>query len=29
VDAVLGADLELDTQGLIAWLERSRKRAPD
>lgn len=28
VDAVLGADLELDTQGLIAWLERSQKRAP-
>jgi len=26
VDAVLGADLELDTQGLIAWLDRSQKR---
>ena len=27
VDSVLGADLELDTQGLIAWLDRAQKRA--
>lgn len=26
VDGVLGADLELNTQGLIAWLERAQKR---
>jgi glyoxylase-like metal-dependent hydrolase (beta-lactamase superfamily II) len=25
VDSVLGADLELNTQGLIAWLERAQK----
>ena len=27
VDTVLGPDLELNTQGLIAWLERTAKRA--
>ncbi|HTQ04294.1 MAG TPA: MBL fold metallo-hydrolase [Polyangiaceae bacterium] len=27
VDAVLGADLELDAQGLVAWLERTEKQA--
>jgi len=26
VNRVLGADLELNTQGLVAWLERSEKR---
>jgi hypothetical protein len=28
VDAVLGADLQLNTQGLIAWLDRTQKRVP-
>ena len=28
VDRVLGSDLDLNAQGLVAWLERSEKRAP-
>lgn len=28
VEAVLGPDLELDTQGLIAWLDRNQKGGP-
>ena len=28
VEAVLGADLELNAQGLAAWLQRTEKRAP-
>jgi len=28
VDAVLGPDLDLNTQGLVAWLERAEKRPP-
>jgi glyoxylase-like metal-dependent hydrolase (beta-lactamase superfamily II) len=27
LDAVLGADIELNTQGLIAWLDRTQKRS--
>jgi len=28
VDTVLGPDLDLNAQGLVAWLERTEKRAP-